>query len=146
MKTKLLIGGVVFLVLSLMCAVPILVYAGSPQVELAGRRAWPEHRHFSKAKDEDGIQTLFAKVKNIGTGPTSAKVQFKISRPGATGPEYIHVTTNSIAPGEIALVELDYPQDSSDLPEGKYSVVVKAQDSNSTWGNKMKSFRFTVVP
>jgi len=45
---------------------------------LVGKSAWPEHHHFVALKDEDGLQTLYAKVRNTGTVPTRVKVVFEI--------------------------------------------------------------------
>ena len=113
---------------------------------LAGRSAWPEHHHFVISKDEDAIQTLYGKVKNIGTVATEVKVVFKIAMDTAVM-ETIESNVITLAPGMIEVVSASF----TPTMTGKYSVSATAwyKDAAGNWVEatlKVKTFSFAVVP
>jgi hypothetical protein len=115
---------------------------------LVARSGWPEHHHFDVSKDEDAIQTLNAKVKNLGPIDLYVKVAFDIMRDDAY---LITVSTDevSIAPDTIMELAADFgPLIPADA--GKYYVSAKAwySWSGTHWspGEKIKTFSFAVVP
>jgi hypothetical protein len=115
---------------------------------LVRRSAWPEHHHFDVSKDEDAIQTLTAKAKNLGPIDILIKVSFDIVRDDTL------VTTVSsdeilVAPDTIVDFTADFgPLEPADA--GKYYVSARAYCSWSGdyWqpGEKVKTFSFAVVP
>jgi len=59
-----------------------LIAPWSPQglaADFTGRAAWPEHQNFIASKDDDGLQTLFAKVINTGPAPEWVEGIFNIT-------------------------------------------------------------------
>jgi len=114
------------------------------------KKAWPEHHHFSIAKDtleDDGLQTLFGKVRNLGTLDTLCAVEFKV---------YDAVTDVLV---ETLLSEEAWlaPGAEADLTAkwtpilGKYYCEARAfYDSDGdglldAYGVKVKTFKFAVV-
>ena len=111
-----------------------------------GKSAWPEHHHFVVSKD-DGYQTLYAKVKNLGPTDLNVKVMFDIMRDDA------FVTTiesgAAVVPPETTVVfTADLPLTAADA--GKYYATATAWYSfygiNFASGAKNKTFSFAVVP
>jgi spermidine/putrescine transport system substrate-binding protein len=91
-------------------------------LDLIRRKAWPEHRVYDTSKDEDGSQTLYGMVKNIGNVTIDAgeyKVIWILATPaGAASYE----TTGSVdlAPKEVTILAVDIP--ALELSIGKYHV------------------------
>jgi hypothetical protein len=118
------------------------------RADLVRRSAWPEHHHFVVSKDEDAIQTLAAKAKNIGPLDLYVKITFDVMR------DDTFVTTVStaevvVAPDAIVDLTADFgPLEPMDA--GKYYVSAKAwySWSGTYWsqGEKVKTFSFAVVP
>ncbi len=118
---------------------------------LVGRSSWPEHHHFSLTGDEDGLQTLFGKVQNLGTVNTVVRVTFDIHN--ATTDEHVATVSTGtmlLAPGQTTAPPLSVTW--APLSTGKYMVEARAWfDSDGdgapdTAGAKMKTFSFAVVP
>lgn len=118
------------------------------RADLVRRSAWPEHHHFVVSKDEDAIQTLNAKVKNLDHLDLYVKVVFDIMRDDAL---LTTVSTDEVVVTPLTIVELSadfgplVPADA-----GKYYVSAKAwySWSGTYWspGEKVKTFSFAVVP
>lgn len=116
--------------------------------DLVRRSAWPEHHHYSIAKDEDSYQTLFGKARNLGTTDTLVAVEFRIyDKETSALVDTIPTTAINIAPGAIVDLSVDWTP-----APGKYYVeaqVIYDGDGDGvveTYGAKIKSFSFTVVP
>lgn len=136
-----------------MGTITVHVIAAPPILEcgpadLVRRSAWPEHHHFDVSRGEDSLQTLYGKVKNIGTLETCAAVEFKIFDK-ETDSLVDTLVTETICIGPDAIVDL-----SADWapPLGKYYVEATARhDSDGdgvpdAYGAKVKTFGFSVVP
>ncbi len=118
------------------------------RANLLRRSAWPEHHHFVVSKDEDGVQTLNAKAKNLGPIDILIRVTFDIMRDdsfltSATSDEVL------VTPGVIVELAADFgPLAPTDA--GKYYVSARAYYSwsGTNWfpGEKVKTFSFAVVP
>lgn len=116
--------------------------------DLVRKSAWPEHHHFSLSKDEDGVQTLYGKVKNVGTVDTAVEVRFDISDAN-TGADVIDLVTSvaTLMPEEITDLSVGW---SAPLI-GKYNVSAQCwydsdgDDIPDTPGEKVKTFSFAVV-
>ena len=130
---------------------PFIVGTPPPPTALAdlvGKKAWPERHHFSILRDEDGMQTLFGKVANLGTVDTAVRVDFEIHN--ATNDEHIvTVSTDpmTLTPGQVRNLSVNWsPQ------TGKFMVEARAwfdSDGNGTpdtAGTALKTFTFAVVP
>lgn len=120
---------------------------GSPtSADLVGRSAWPEHRNYDASKDEDGYQTLYGRMKNLGNTSTAAKVVFRVYADGM----YVHTFETdvvTIAPRKI----IDVAYNWSEFTEGKrYNVFAQClyHDGRGRWilGIKNKKFHFMVTP
>ncbi|MFA5896057.1 MAG: hypothetical protein WC985_04050, partial [Thermoplasmata archaeon] len=118
------------------------------KADLIGRSAWPERHHFVLSKDADGVQSLYAKVGNLGNIEVSAAVIFEIRDSTGALVATIHTATVKIG---IALSVVIVDGWTSPVP-GKYSVTaVVHYDADGggtldTFGLKVKSFSFAVVP
>ncbi len=115
---------------------------------LVRRSAWPEHHHFVVSKDEDAIQSLFTKVKNIGPIDLYVKVTFDIMR-GDTFVTTVSTDEIVVTPDTIMTLTANFgPLVPADA--GKYYVSAKAwySWSGTYWsqGEKVKTFSFAVVP
>jgi len=117
------------------------------RANLLRRSAWPEHHHFVVSKDEDGNQTLNAKVKNLGPMDIYVRVVFDIMRDDAF---FTTVSSDEVLATPDTIVELtgDFgPLGPSDV--GKYYVTARAwySWSGTYWaaGEKVKTFSFAVV-
>ncbi len=118
------------------------------RADVVRRSAWPEHHHFVVSKDEDAIQTLNAKVKNLDHLDLYVKVVFDIMRDDTL---LTTVSTDEVVVTPLVIVELSadfgplVPADA-----GKYYVSAKAwySWSGTYWspGEKVKTFSFAVVP
>ena len=122
---------------------------------LVRKSAWPEHHHFSISKDEDGIQTVYGKVKNLGGGYGFIRVRFQVwqmdGAPMEVEAKYmVGDVETRIAPGEIVnlSVKLWETRETAWTP-GKYYVSAQALFSadGTAWefGEKVKSFSFAIV-
>ena len=123
---------------------------------LVRKSAWPEHHHFSISKDEDGIQTLYGKVKNLGEGHGYLRVNFTIWDMGGIPVTFIAKHLDSmgdelkIMPGEIVDISIGLweSRETAWLP-GRYSVKATCIYSadGTTWhvGTKVKAFSFSIV-
>lgn len=120
------------------------------RADLAGKSAWPERHHFVISKDPDGFQTLFGKVKNLGTVDTVVRVTFDIHN-ATTGDHLATVSTGTmlLTPGQMT----EPPLSANWTPSpGKFMVEARAwfdSDGNGTpdtAGAKIKTFSFAVVP
>ena len=124
--------------------------------DLVRRSAWPEHHHFVVSKDEDGIQTLHSKVKNLGEGYGFIRVNFTVWKldgtPVSITAKYtVDGIETKIAPGEIVPISIGLWESRETAWEpGKYSVSGTCLYSitGDTWkmGEKVKAFGFAVVP
>lgn len=127
------------------------VFSTTQEANLVRRSAWPEHKHFSVSRDEDGLQTLSAKVKNLSPPGWNLDVlvEFDIVRDDGFA---IRGETDlvTVAAGEIVTLTTDFgPLTASD--RGSYYVTArclyKSTGSPSEFpGTKMKTFSFLVVP
>jgi len=125
-------------------APPVVAYG---PCDLVKKSAWPEHHHFDISKDEDGIQTLFGKVRNEGTLDTLCAVEFRIydAKTGALV-ETLLSGSVMLAPG----AEADLTADWTPIL-GKYYCEARAlYDSDGdglldAYGAKVKTFKFAVV-
>ena len=117
------------------------------RANLVAKSAWPEHHHFVVGKDEDGKQTLFAKVVNLGPLDLYVYVTFDMIRDDGFIVTVDSATT-VIAAGATAVLSADFALTASDA--GKYYVNTTAMYSWTgfyfTQGEKMKAFSFAVVP
>jgi hypothetical protein len=116
--------------------------------DLVRRSAWPEHHHYVVSKDEDEYQTLYGKVRNLGTVEIYVKVVFDVSKDGAP-PERYETDVEVLAPGEIR--NLTFNLTITNVDVGKYSVIARCHYSpdGDHWGllgDKIKRFSFSVVP
>ena len=122
---------------------------------LVRRSAWSEHHHFSISKDEDGVQTLYGKVKNLGEGYGFLRVNFTIWRmdgvPTSIIGKYLVADTETrIAPGDIVDISVGlWESREAAWTKGVYDVQAQCLYSatGDTWkeGEKVKSFSFTIV-
>lgn len=117
--------------------------------DLIQRGAWPEHHHFVISRDEDGYQTLSARVKNLSPPGLNlnVSVEFEITRNDGF---VIAISTPVaiIAPGEISTLTAGLgPLATSD--EGKYYVAAKCHYNfaGDCWaaGMKARTFSFVIV-
>lgn len=113
---------------------------------LVGRSAWPEHHHYVLSKDEDGNQTLYAKVKNTGPVDLHVYVRFDIVRDDALV-DTVYTMEVVVMPGEIVVLSADFLLTSADV--GKYYASASAWYSWTSYyftqGDKLKTFSFAVV-
>jgi hypothetical protein len=114
---------------------------------LVRKSAWPEHHHYVISKDEDGNQTLYAKVKNLGLVDLHVYVRFDIVRDDALVAT-VYSAEVVVTPDTIVDLTADFPLMSADV--GKYYVSASAGYSWTgyyfTQGDKIKTFSFAVVP
>ncbi len=115
--------------------------------DLLGRSAWPERHHWDMSKDVDGKVALYANVANLGNAPVKVSVIFVVTN--ETGVSVtIETVDYTLAPGETRVIT-DY---FTPLALGKYSATAQVHyDKNGdgtldSFGAKVKSFSFTVVP
>jgi len=125
------------------------------EANIIQRSAWPEAHHYVVANDAlptgDGLITLYAKLSNIGTVATLAKVVFKMfDENGVPLPGDPPESSPSILKaGETVVVTADW---GGFLAGNKYHVSAQAMyDSNGDLiidaaGTKVKAFAFAVVP
>jgi hypothetical protein len=110
-------------------------------VDLIRRSAWPEHHHFDISRDEDGLQDLFAKVRNLSKREYLVKVRFEIE-----GAESIHTDPVKLAPGMIEDLKVSW---GNYAPGKRYTVYARAlySEDGASWylGKKIKKFGFAVV-
>lgn len=116
--------------------------------DLVRRGAWPEHHHYDISQDEDGYQTLYAKVKNLGNQSAWAKAVFNVTSDDGSS---ITVETEPLLIAQEEIVELssDFgPLTDKDV--GKYYVSVKCWYGHKkiVWaqGEKEKTVKFNIVP
>jgi hypothetical protein len=122
-------------------------YTGA-RADLVRRSAWPEHHHFVVSKDEDAVQNLTAKAKNVGPVDLWVKVTFDIMRDDA-----LLATVSSaemlVAPDTIVELTAGFGE-LTPTDAGKYYVSARAYYSwsGNYWsaGEKVKTFSFAVVP
>ena len=116
--------------------------------DLVRRQAWPEHNHFDVSKDEDGYQTLHAKVENTGNQTMWCRAVFYITRNDGV---------STVIESESLFVERDHTVEFSaafgiltNADTGRYYVSATCEYSHNkiVWGQgeKEKSFKFTVAP
>ncbi len=121
---------------------------------LVRRSAWPEHHHFVISKDEDHIQTVYGKVKNLGGGYGFLRVNFTVWKMNGIPIEVIckymvdDVETR-IAPGTILQMSVDLWASGEAWEPGKYYANASCLYSADgvTWkvGEKAKTFSFAIV-
>jgi len=123
----------------------------TPTIEatLINRKAWVEHHHFVRSKDEDGCQTLYAKIRNTGVETVTARAIFRIMKSGAVEPA---IVTNEviIEPGLKAVVTVN-SRVFEEYDDGRWSVIVSVEYYNPyamVWQTSelTKALKFTVVP
>ena len=116
--------------------------------DLIRRKAWPEHHQYDVSKDEDGYQTLYAKVENLGDQTAWVKAVFKIT--GAAGLSAIGESDPLlIAQGEIAELSAKFgPLTNQDTDKCEVSAFCWYSHNEKVWvqGEKTKTFKFTIVP
>jgi len=121
------------------------------KASLVGKSAWPMAHHFDmSARLPDTNNTLYAKVRNQGSMDVTVRTIFKIR--DVSGAE-IELET---APYLLTTAEGDHTFtvdfDTSVHGSDKYHVEAKVKyDTNGdtyvdTWGTKIKTFSFAVVP
>jgi hypothetical protein len=115
---------------------------------LVRRSAWPENHHFVVSKDEDAIQDLNAKAKNLGPIDLWVKVTFDIMRDDAL---FATVSSSEVLVAPDTIVEFTAGfGELTPADAGKYYVSARAYYSWSGdyWcaGEKVKTFSFAVVP
>jgi hypothetical protein len=130
---------------------PTVALSGPVYADLAdlnGKSAWPEHHHYDLTNDEDAYQTLFAKVKNLGTNPVYCKVRFEL---------YVGTTlvgTYWTSPTYLAATGVTSTQsfalDAAAAGVNDYRVWTKAFYASSpdgpwTEGIRLKKFSFSIV-
>jgi hypothetical protein len=95
-------------------------YVGIPIIphgaNLVGKKVWPEHHHFKLSRDGDpnvtdshgteGVQTLYAKVKNTGEINITVRAVWRLMKGGAVEPVVMSDET-VIEPGKIVIVQDD---------------------------------------
>lgn len=120
------------------------------------RSAWPEHHHFSISKDEDGVQTLYGKVKNLGDGDGYVRVNFTVvNSTGELMGTFIakHMVGDEetrIAPGDIVVLSVNlWGTREEAWKTGKYyaSAMCLYSGTGVDWkmGIKVKTFSFAIV-
>lgn len=83
---------------------------------LVGKKAWPEHRHFDLSKSGNssipdshgtpGVQTLYAKIKNVGDLTVPVRAIFRLVRGGV--PEAMVVSNEVLLDsGDLVIVQGD---------------------------------------
>jgi parallel beta-helix repeat protein len=118
--------------------------------DLVRRAAWPEHRHYDISRDEDGCQTLSAKVKNLSPSGLNLSVSVKFEIVREDGLVVTVVTeVKTVTSGEVTtLAAILGPLGSSDT--GKYYATAKCYYSHTgtCWGigEKSKTLSFHVLP
>jgi len=115
--------------------------------DLAGRSAWPERHHHVIAK-VGTTQTLYAKIRNLGTRTAAVKVVFTYTMDGGAG--MVETTEQYLAVGEIRVVSTTLT-----VTPGKYQVVAQCwyryysdllATGKGPWTpSDTKSFSFAVV-
>lgn len=120
---------------------------------LVGRKGWAEHNRFTLSKHGDpevpdshgtpGIQTLYAKIKNIGDLPLPVRATFRIMKGGIVEPMVVsNVVT--IDPGETVIVQGDARTFTAD-DIGKWTLETKCEyyfagEWNAGATTKIKTF------
>lgn len=119
------------------------------EANLVRRSAWPESHHYVISKDADGYVTLNSLVKNIGTVPTKAKVNFTIYNQLGGWFDSFDTATVTLESEGMATLTFDWD---GYTENHKYSVEARCwYDSDGdgvidATGAKLKTFRFAVVP
>jgi len=124
----------------------------TPTVEatLANRKAWVEHHHFDLSKDEDGRQTLYAKILNTGEETVTTRAVFRLMKSGAVEPA--NVTDEIIIdPGDKAVVEVNSRMFGEEADAGGWVVIASLEYYNPyalVWQTSelTKTLKFTIVP
>ena len=116
------------------------------RADLVRRSAWPKYHHWSESKNPS--QTIFGKVRNLGTLPTTAYVVFTVHNDDGLWQTTFTTDTAIMRPKQI--VNLDVTITSADLiGHGKYYVQAQCwyDDGTGTFvpGIKTKSFTFSLV-
>lgn len=137
-------------------------YVGIPMVPLGanllGRKAWPEHHHFDLSKSGDptvpdshgtpGVQTLYAKVKNIGDLSITVRALWRLMKGGVVEPMIVSDEV-TIEPGEIVILQAD-ARELQPADIGKWYVEAKCEyysPYSEVWvtGATTKTTAFNVV-
>jgi N-acetylneuraminic acid mutarotase len=119
----------------------------TPSATLQGKMAWPEHKFYSIAGDENAYQTLFGKVKNNGSAPAPVRVRFAITKDGAFYDTIYSGSTTLIGAGTTAILTANL--NAAVAGVGEYSVVAQAQVSiGGVWTDvgSTKTFTFDINP
>ena len=125
------------------------------EASLVGRGAWPEHKHFSISKDEDGVQTLYGKVKNLGEEPCYIRVNFTVWDIGGVATIFIgkHEVGGEeikVLPGETVDITVNlWASRETAWQLGSYSVkatCLHSADGTYWLKDGVKEFNFTIVP
>ena len=123
---------------------------------LVKRSAWPEHHHFKILGDEDHIQSLWAKAKNLGSNPAYIRVEFTIVPESGEditleAKYMVGGVETQVEPGKEVTISVDcWISLETAWDPNKYSVNATAKCSYYglawTYGTKSKTTRFTIVP
>ncbi|MFQ6034363.1 MAG: hypothetical protein ACE5NM_00760 [Sedimentisphaerales bacterium] len=127
---------------------PTVEIPGVALADLVRKKAWPEHHHFDLSKDEDGAQTLYGLVSNLGTAITRVWVHFEVIDAETGLPiEELWAVGPELEPDKLVRLSIRwfYP------PVGKYEVFARCWydsdgDGSMDAAEKMKRFSFSVVP
>ena len=132
----------------------ILLTNGAPppadvwMADLIGRSGWPERHHWVTSKDVDGMISLYAKVGNLGNKPVSAAVIFTVYDDAGNVLATLHSATAIVVVGTSSVISEEW----TPAGPGRYRVTALVhfdKDNNGTldtFGAKLKSFSFAVVP
>lgn len=123
-------------------------FSTAAEANLVKKSAWPEHHHYAVSKDEDAYQSLYCKVKNLGTINLKVYAEFNLVRDDGK----VDIAQSAeivVLPGEeVDMTAMFGPLTSLDA--GKYYVNGSCWYSytGTYWaqGSKMKAFSFAVVP
>jgi len=126
-------------------------------VDLQGRKGWIEHNHFRRSKDGDsevpdphgspGLQTFYAKIKNVGDLNLTVRALFRMSKGGFVLPM---VVSNEVLlePGDTVIVQAN-AWEFTPADDGKWTLDVFCEYYFvGVWdlGETTKTTRFVVLP
>ena len=115
-------------------------------VDLAGKKAWVEDKHFDPAEG-DGVLTLFATVENSGMSAASVVVRFQITGQQDGSPALELLTDEvRLAPGQL----MDLSADWVNPPSGEFKVLAtvwydsSGDGSLDSQGRHVKEFELEI--
>lgn len=121
------------------------------EANLVRKSAWPQYHHFDmSARSPTTINTLYAKARNLGMMDVMVKAVFRIR--DVSGMDIILETDPYLLTTVEEFYDFTMPFDTATYGPSKYYVEAKVKyDTNGdgyidTWGAKIKTFSFSVVP